>query len=314
MDSVQEASKGVASTLLMRFMWPHGGRSVFVIGSFNRWSQLVPMSPVEGCPKIFQVIYPITPGYHQYKFLVDGEWCFDEKQHYSPSEYGIVNAVHFPVEPNHNPTINPEMPLEFKNKAFRHLVGVSDGTLTRVVPSMSESDLQVSRHHISVFLCAHTAYELLPKSGKVVALDVDTPVKQAFHILYEQGIPMAPLWDLGKGQFVGVLSALDFILILRELGNHGSNLTEEELDTHTISAWKEGKAYLNGQIDGLRGPYSRPLIHVGPYDNLKEVVSRILQNGVATVPIIYSSSEDGSFPQLLHLATLSGVLKCKPFG
>ena len=28
---------------------------------------------------------------------------------------------------------------------------------------------------------------------------------------------MAPLWDFGKGQFVGVLSALDFILILKEV-------------------------------------------------------------------------------------------------
>jgi hypothetical protein len=28
---------------------------------------------------------------------------------------------------------------------------------------------------------------------------------------------MAPLWDFSRGQFVGVLSALDFILILREV-------------------------------------------------------------------------------------------------
>jgi hypothetical protein len=36
-------------------------------------------------------------------------------------------------------------------------------------------------------------------------------------ISYFQGISVAPLWDLCKGQFVGVLSALDFILILREV-------------------------------------------------------------------------------------------------
>jgi len=123
---------------------------------------------------------------------------------------------------------------------------------------------------------------------QVIALDVNLPVKQAFHILYEQvyficqlplcqllfllgcsslclspsykhsnivasrpgkgrkwnlseqhssnytsrlfgflvfansrcfqGIPLAPLWDFGKGQFVGVLGPLDFILILREVG------------------------------------------------------------------------------------------------
>jgi hypothetical protein len=38
---------------------------------------------------------------------------------------------------------------------------------------------------------------------------------------------------------------------------------------------------------------------------------KILQTGVSTVPIIYSSTSDGSFPQLLHLASLSGILKCK---
>nr|GMD40510.1 sucrose nonfermenting 4-like protein [Ipomoea batatas] len=141
-------------------------------------------------------------------------------------------------------------------------------------------------------------------------MDVNLPVKQAFHILYEQGIFVAPLWDLCGGQFVGVLSAVDFILILRELGNHGSNLTEEELETHTISAWKDGKLRLNRQIDGNLRSYSRPLIHSGPYDSLKDVALRLLQNKVSTVPIIHSSSPDGSFPQMLHLASLSGILKC----
>ncbi|MCI32482.1 sucrose nonfermenting 4-like protein, partial [Trifolium medium] len=34
-------------------------------------------------------------------------------------------------------------------------------------PRMSESDLEVSRRRISEFLSGHTAYELLPESGKV---------------------------------------------------------------------------------------------------------------------------------------------------
>lgn len=50
---------------------------------------------------------------------------------------------------------------------------------------------------------------------------------------------------------------------------------------------------------------------VGPYDNLKDVALKILQNKVAAVPVIYSSLQDGSYPQLLHLASLSGILKCK---
>jgi hypothetical protein len=39
---------------------------------------------------------------------------------------------------------------------------------------------------VSDFLHGHTAYELIPESGKVVMLDVDLPVRQAFHALHEQ--------------------------------------------------------------------------------------------------------------------------------
>ncbi|TXG71765.1 hypothetical protein EZV62_000344 [Acer yangbiense] len=315
MDSARETGS-VAGTVLipMRFVWPYGGRSVFLSGSFNRWSELLPMSPVEGCPTVFQIIWSISPGYHQYKFCVDGEWRHDEHQPYISSEYGVVNTVLLATETNFGSGINALVSagssMDVDNTAFNRAVRISDGTLTEAIPRIAEADLQVSRHRVSAFLSAHTAYELLPESGKVVALDIDLPVKQAFHILYEQGITMAPLWDFCKGRFVGVLSASDFILILRELGNHGSNLTEEELETHTISAWKEGKAYMNRQIDGHGRAFSKPLIDAGPNDNLKDLALKLLQNQVATVPIIHSSTEDGSFPQLLHLASLAGILKC----
>ncbi|KAM0966139.1 hypothetical protein ACFX13_022274 [Malus domestica] len=318
MDSARDVG-GAPSTVLipMRFVWPYGGRSVFLSGSFaRRWSELIPMTPVEGCPTVFQAIYSVTPGYHQYKFFVDGEWRHDEHQPFVSGEYGLVNTILLATDPNlFHPNVTPEITsgpnyMEEDNEAFRRLVRITDGTLTDVLPRISEVDLQSSRHRISVFLSTHTTYELLPESGKVVALDVDLPVKKAFHILHEQGIPLAPLWDFSNGRFVGVISALDFILILRELGNHGSNLTEEELETHTIAAWKEGKAYLNGQVNGHGRAVPRQLVHAGPYDNMKDVVLKILQNGFATVPIIHSSSEDGSFPQLLHLASLSGILKC----
>lgn len=53
------------------------------------------------------------------------------------------------------------------------------------------------------------------------------------------------------------------------------------------------------------------ILQAGPLECLKDVALKILQDKVATVPIIQSSSEDGSFPQLLHLASLSEILKCK---
>lgn len=53
------------------------------------------------------------------------------------------------------------------------------------------------------------------------------------------------------------------ILTLKiQLGSHERKLTEEELETHSISAWKEGKLHLNRQIDGSGRLYPRRLIHV----------------------------------------------------
>ncbi|RZC04546.1 Sucrose nonfermenting 4-like protein isoform D [Glycine soja] len=224
MDSARDAS-GVAGTVLipMRFVWPYGGRSVYLSGSFTRWSELLQMSPVEGCPTVFQVIHSLIPGHHQYKFFVDGEWRHDDHQPCVSGEYGIVNTVLLATDPNIVPVLTPEIVsgsnMDVDNEAFRCMVRLTDSTLNNVLlPRISDVDIQTSRQRISAFLSMSTAYELLPESGKVVTLDVDLPVKQAFHILHEQGIPVAPLWDICKGQFVGVLSALDFILIIREVG------------------------------------------------------------------------------------------------
>ncbi|KAB2092761.1 hypothetical protein ES319_A02G052000v1 [Gossypium barbadense] len=249
--------------LPIQFTWPYGGDDVSISGSFNGWTELVRMSQVEGCPNVFKAVCAVPHGSHEYKFFVDGEWRHDEQQPHRNGEYGIVNT--FDTLP---------VPAEVSQHQIPAVI------LNQTIPRISEEDLRASRYQISAFLAAHTVYELLPESGKVVALAVDLPVKQAFHILAEQ------------------------------LGNHGSTLTEEELETHTISAWKEGKARRNGQVDGHGRPIPRHLIFAGPGDNLKDVALKFLQNGVATIPVIHSSLEDGSFPQLLHLASLSGILKC----
>ncbi|KAL6571573.1 AMP-activated serine/threonine-protein kinase regulatory subunit [Orobanche hederae] len=310
MDFSRESGMVLVPT---RFVWPYGGRIVYIAGSFTGWTQF-PMTPVEGCPTVFQTICSLPPGFHQYKFVVDGEWRHDEHQPFISSNIGTVNTILLTREADYvPPMLSPQISvpgssMDVDNEAFQRMVRVSDGTSSEPFPTIPEADLEISRHRVAVFMSTHMAYELLPESGKVIALDVELPVKQAFHILHEQGICMAPLWNFSKGKFVGVLSALDFILIMRELGNHGSNLTEEELETHTISAWKEAKSFLNCQISGQGG--SRQLVQAGPDDSLKDIAFKILQNGVATVPILHSSSPDASNPHLLHLASLSGILKC----
>ncbi|CAL9069505.1 unnamed protein product [Musa banksii] len=289
-----------------RFVWPYGGRRVYLLGSFTRWTEHLPMIRVEGCPSVFQAICRLTPGVHQYKFFVDGEWRHDERQPHMGGNYGIVNTLIVTQEPSMQTILSPETPnnrmnMDVDHENFRHV----ETTLTTV-----EADIGDFRDHIYEFLSTHTAYDLLPDSGKVITLDVNLPVKQAFHILYEQEIPVAPLLDTCKGEFVGVLSPLDFILILKELSSHGSNLTEEELETHTISAWKKAKQQRSWPLVMHERKSKDHLIHVGPYDSLKDVALNIVQNQVATVPIIHSPSQEESFPHLLHLASLSGILKC----
>jgi hypothetical protein len=44
----------------------------------------------------------------------------------------------------------------------------------------------LTKKKVSDFLHTHSAYELIPESGKVVLLDADLPMRQAFHALYEQ--------------------------------------------------------------------------------------------------------------------------------
>ncbi|CAL5346997.1 unnamed protein product [Camellia sinensis] len=360
MDYAKETGETAAATALIptRFVWPYGGESVLLSGSFtgvvwplsddscrrvphciSDYLQLtarLPSGNKYGCTltnwsveRELRKVHGAQVGTYvwlgdlgmdlekemeKYKFVVDGEWRHDELQPFENGNYGTVNTVFLAKESDYVPGIlNPQMHsgsnMDVDNEAFQRLVRVSGGPLHEALPRVSEADLEVSRHRITIFLSTHMAYELLPESGKVIALDVDLPVKQAFHILHEQGIPMAPLWDFYKGQFVGVLSALDFIMIIRELGSHGSNLTEEELETHTISAWKDAKSYLSRQIDGNGRLFPRQLVHAGPDENLKDVALKILQNNVATVPVIHSSSGDTSIPQLLHLASLSGILK-----
>ncbi|KAI0510383.1 hypothetical protein KFK09_010984 [Dendrobium nobile] len=277
-SSPSEASAVAGEVLIPKtFVWRYGGSRVMVTGTFTRWTDHVPMSPVEGCPTLFQATCLLAPGMNEYKFYVDGEWRHDEHEPSVSGSYGIVNIVFVTREPDSlTAPLSPGTPgsginMEVDLETFQHM-----GTR----PGILESDIETSRHCISSYLSSHTAYSLLPDSGKVIALDVNLPVKQAFHVLYEQ------------------------------LGNHGSNLTEGELETHTIAAWKSAKQQISRQFYPHSKSVQRSLVYAGPFDSLKDVALKILQNDVSTIPIIHSSAHDGFFPQLLHLASLSGILKC----
>ncbi|MCO5608708.1 hypothetical protein L7F22_062922 [Adiantum nelumboides] len=296
------------------FIWPHGGHRVFLCGSFTRWQDMIPMSQVEGCPSVYQVIWSLSPGYHQFKFLVDGEWRHNDQQPSVTDSAGncsnciLVRELEGGSGPGGS-VLGGSMDVEDGEMNIAR-VGMTSFSRPHEIPlegmqNISVADVDASRHRIDNFLTSHTAYEVLPDSGKVVALDISLPIKQAFHVLYEQGIPLAPLWDSDQQQFVGMLTASDFIAILMQIGSHRAILSEEELETHTIAAWKAEKIRLTDAIQRRH-----PLHYVGPDDSLKEVVRTLLHHQVTTVPVLHFPGQEQALPQLLHLATLSGVLKC----
>lgn len=73
---------------------------VFVVGSFNGWdSNATPMRKTRG--GVFRVTLPLTPGRHEYKYVVDGDWRRDPEceepdivcPHCTENEFGTMNCV-----------------------------------------------------------------------------------------------------------------------------------------------------------------------------------------------------------------------------
>lgn len=329
----EEGAAAVPGTGLVptRFVWPHGGRRVFLCGDFTRWQDTLPLSPVEGSAVVFQVICSLSPGYHQYKFIVDGEWRHDEQQAHMADSHGHVNNwIQITASRQHHHILSPapdmgasgitmDMDQEMVHQSnsgvedsLLHLHGGAQqnqqqhdrGHMAESgAPVVTFAEAEASRKNIQEFLKHHCAYELLPESGKVVALDVALPVKQAFHALYEQGIPGAPLWDSSSQQFVGMLTASDFISILQRLGSNGASVfSEQELEMHTIEEWKKEK-------QALFPSSIHSLAYVGPDDTLAHVASELMRLDVAQLPVLHYPAH-ALVPELLHLACLSGILRC----
>ncbi|KAG1331626.1 sucrose nonfermenting 4-like protein [Cocos nucifera] len=307
--------------VLTRLSWPYGGHHVFICGSFLRWTEPRPMMLMDGSLSEFQAFFDLPPGAYQYRFLVDGTWRFDERQPCLADEYGTVNNVIFVEEPSiSHEAPHHELYVPRTNEVVDGISLYTASLPTHMPPDpilqASDAVIQVSHDWVSRLLSAQTTYDIIPSSSKISIMDVKLPVKRAFHIMYEQGLAVVPLWDDCRANVTGMLTASDFILILRELQSNARVLANEELEMHTVSAWKEGKLRIYGRSTGPPILRRRPLISVLDEDLLNAVALKIVQNEISAVPILGSSLEDGSSMTLLNLASLPGILKfiCTHFG
>eukprot|EP01114_Cavostelium_apophysatum_P017488 TRINITY_DN5208_c0_g1_i1.p1 TRINITY_DN5208_c0_g1~~TRINITY_DN5208_c0_g1_i1.p1 ORF type:complete len:341 (+),score=69.27 TRINITY_DN5208_c0_g1_i1:151-1173(+) len=59
------------------FSWKHGGKAVYLAGTFNEWQEKIPLRESHGD---FSCIQNLPPGVHYYRFIVDGKWQTDPSQ------------------------------------------------------------------------------------------------------------------------------------------------------------------------------------------------------------------------------------------
>eukprot|EP01025_Chloroclados_australasicus_P065857 TRINITY_DN8987_c0_g2_i1.p1 TRINITY_DN8987_c0_g2~~TRINITY_DN8987_c0_g2_i1.p1 ORF type:complete len:555 (-),score=65.30 TRINITY_DN8987_c0_g2_i1:432-2096(-) len=305
-----------------RFVWRYGGQQVHLCGSFTRWVETVPMAPVEGQPGMFSVVVHLPPGYHQYKFIVDGDWRHDEQQPYMPDPLGNVNNWIFvrrsdsiqqgiqsqasgtPVVGSSGMSSMGGVQISMGNDGNTSDMDISMEEGVMVPVAMQEDDPGFTLRKIQEFLQSHTAYELIPESNKVVLIDLDFPVRQAFHALHEQGVASVPLWDGRMGRIAGMISPSDFINALMRLKSTmtQSPLSEAEMDSHTIRMMRE-----EAERDGKP---QRELVYVKPEDSLAHVIQVMFKHKCHMAPVLSCDPDKGQVSEVLHVATVSHVLAC----
>lgn len=70
------------------------GSKVYVAGTFNNWKPR--QHPLRIAPHsgVFSAALTLSPGRHEYKYIVNGEWLIDEaKPNWTPNELGSLNSV-----------------------------------------------------------------------------------------------------------------------------------------------------------------------------------------------------------------------------
>ncbi|KAJ1496455.1 hypothetical protein T484DRAFT_1923526 [Baffinella frigidus] len=68
-------------------------------------------------------------------------------------------------------------------------------------------------HRASIFdfFRSHTAYDMLPESGRVVLLDANVPAAAAFSIMAANEQLAAPVWDSNTDRYLGMLTPMDMM-------------------------------------------------------------------------------------------------------
>lgn len=70
------------------------GRTVCLAGSFNDWEPDNSQMSYNSVKKCYHMTLELAPGYHEYKFVINGEWILDEANpNFAANDFGTLNSV-----------------------------------------------------------------------------------------------------------------------------------------------------------------------------------------------------------------------------
>jgi len=95
----------------VKFDWNHGGSNAFLCGSFNDWK---PLCMNKHNDNTFTLTLPLSPGAHQYKFIIDNIWCYDTQKPLVQYNSNINNFIQVsPRKANNVIYSNPTQLLDY---------------------------------------------------------------------------------------------------------------------------------------------------------------------------------------------------------
>mmetsp|Transcript_53480 Transcript_53480/g.109060 ORF Transcript_53480/g.109060 Transcript_53480/m.109060 type:complete len:329 (+) Transcript_53480:496-1482(+) len=144
------------------------------------------------------------------------------------------------------------------------------------------------RDNIFEFFRSHTAYDMLPESGKVLLLDGTMSAYSALRVMAANQQLAVPVWDGRRDVYLGMLTASDILELVLLCSNSDSvgNLTES-MRAITLEHW----------IASCARPPGCPevSVEIHPDDDLICVLRTLVRNDCRVLPVL---DRDGNNPLL----------------
>lgn len=126
------------------------------------------------------------------------------------------------------------------------------------------------------FLKTKTSYDVLPVSFKLVVLDSTLSLKGSLLTLLQNGVVSAPVWNSSQSRFAGLLTASDFLNVIRYFINKPKIL--DELANVTLDDLKDIEISVDTDPLQTRS--------INPFTNLQEAAQETARSKAHRLPLV----------------------------